>query len=334
MNLDWFVKNYSHDSNIGRQIGLYIIAPDNLSAVFQKKNYFRAGVAGSRITINQDRSVTASGADSKSSSLHSRAAMYFANWINSGTVIAALILPPAVVNKPTGPVITRILEKTNPLDGREAYQLKGQTMAVALEKIFHLELDSIPKVKVKRARTERVEWFQTTEPNYINAKLALQSVGHGIYYDFTKFPRNVLPEDLVGKGVKLSGGQTFQTTTHEFRKSPRLLQMTQDDVTEEDGSVKLSLDDIEDIRNNTIRGQQIIEMISRKGPQKSATTQTDAATQAIPQPRRTRSRANQTQNPVFVRLTRSKINQLREAAKTDNEEVKRKKIARVLAQLS
>merc|ERR1711871_1451017 len=84
----------------------------------------------------------------------------------------------------------------------------------------------------------------------------------------------VMPWELFDKGMKLTGGQMLKTTTHEFRKSPRLLELLQEDVTEEDGSIKLSFDDIEDIRNNTQRGQQLLELISRREPRKTATTQT------------------------------------------------------------
>ena len=73
-----FVKHYSSDANFGRAIALYIIKPENLAPNFQKQNkhYFRAGVAGSRETQNIDRSITASGAESRASSLISRASMY------------------------------------------------------------------------------------------------------------------------------------------------------------------------------------------------------------------------------------------------------------------
>ena len=332
MDLSHFIEHFSNDMNIARNVALYIIKPDNLSEKFQKKNYFRGGIGGSREVSNIDRSATASGANSRASSLYSRAAMYFNNFIQGGTLVAALILEKSVVNSPSGPIMTRILQETNPDDRRPAYALKGKTMGLALEKLYHISLDKMKQIR--RSRTDRVEWFETTQNDFKNAKLALQSVGHGRFFDFSLFPRNVMPEDLVGKGVKLSRGQVLDTTTFELRKSKRLLEMM-DDVTEEDGSVKLTLEDIEDVRSNSIRGQQILELITRKGPQKSATTQTtDAPTQAIPQPMRTRSRANQTQNPVYVRLTRSKINQLRAAAQTDNLEAKRKKIARVLAQLS
>lgn len=95
-----------------------------------------------------DRSATASGGESKASSLYTRAAMYYSyynNFISGSTIVAALILPPSVVNKPSGPVITRILQQTNPDDNRPAFALRGQTMAVALEKVFHNALDQMPK---------------------------------------------------------------------------------------------------------------------------------------------------------------------------------------------
>ena len=81
MDLEHFVKHYSTDVNFGRAIALYIIKPENLAPNFQNKHYFRAGVAGSRETQNIDRSATASGGESRASSLYSRAAMYFNNFI-------------------------------------------------------------------------------------------------------------------------------------------------------------------------------------------------------------------------------------------------------------
>ena len=349
MDLEHFIKNYSRDPNLGQQIALYIIRPKNLAPSFENKNYFRAGVAGSRELANsQDRSATASGADSKASSLFSRAAMYFANMISGATLVAALILPPSVRSSPTGPIITRILQKREPGDNREAYQMKGTTMALALEKVFHQELDAMPKLK--RARTDRVEWFESVQKNLENAKLAMQSVGRGIYYDLTKFASNVMPDQLVGKGVKLTGGMTMDTTTHAFRKSPRLLELTQEDVTEEDGSVRLSTDDIEEVRQNTERGQAILELITRRGPPRQQTTQTATAqttttgVQATPN-MQTRSRGPvaatnttipipaQEPAPVYVRLTRARVQQLREAATTNDDDQQRRRIVRALAQL-
>ena len=326
MDLEFFVNHFRDDPNLGRAIALYIIAPRNLSVTFQGRNYFRAGVAGSRETQNIDRSITASGAESRASSLISRASMYHANWIAGGTLIAALVLPDSVKNMPTGPTITRILEKRKPGDQRPDYALRGKTMAVALETIMHQALDEMPKVR--RARTERVEWFQSTQGNLENAKLAMQSVGQGVYYDLTKFPPNARPHALVGKGRKLVGGQVLDTTTHGFRKSPRLLELTQQEVAEEDGSVRLTLDDIEDVRNNTVRGQQILELITRRASKQTAGTQTIATPKVA-----TRSRRIQTE-PVMVRLTRSKIRELREAAETADEERRRRRLARALAQLS
>ena len=150
MELEHFVQHFSSDPNLGRAIALYLIRPNHLAPPFGGRNYFRAGVAGSRETQNIDRSVTPSGAESRASSLFSRAAMYLANWIAGGTIVAALVLPPSVVNSPTGPTITRILQKRNPDDARPEYALRGQTMAVALETIYHQELDDMPRIK--RAR--------------------------------------------------------------------------------------------------------------------------------------------------------------------------------------
>ena len=344
MDLEHFVENFGTDPNLGRAIALYIIQPTNLSPAFQNRNYVRCGVAGSRETQNIDRSATPSGAESKASSLYSRAAMYFANWIAGGRILAALVLPPSVVNAPTGPTITRVLQARNPDDARPEYALRGMTMAVALEKIYHQELDQMPRVK--RARTSRVEWFMTTQPSFENIKLGLRAVGQGVYYDLTKFSPRAMPSDLIGKGERLVGGVTLDTTTHAFRKSPRLLGLTQDEVEEEDGSVRLTLDDIEDVRNLTARGQQILELITRRGPKKSAQTQTAAQPTRstgtgpaleIAQPRvATRSRSQQTRpaESITVRLTRSRVAQLREAAETPDDEVRRRRLARALANLS
>jgi hypothetical protein len=322
MDLEWFVTRFKDDPNLGRAIALYAIAPKNLAPAFQAKHFLRCGVAGSRETQNIDRSVTPSGAESRASSLYSRAAMYFANWIAGGTILAALVLPPSVVNAPSGPTITRVLERRNPGDARPDYALRGKTMAVALESLYHQELDTMPKVR--RARGERVEWFQTTQQGFDNVKLALQAVGQGVYYDLTKHG-NVLPEALVGKGVKLRGGQTLETTTHAFRKSPRLLELTRDEVEEEDGTVRLTLDDVEDIRNNTSRGQQLLELITRRPPKRTAEVQTDGPNVT------TRSRRTQT---VTVRLTRAKVRELRDAAATDDGEVRRRRLTRALAELA
>ena len=324
---------------MGRAIGLYIIRPKNLDRTHESRNYFRAGVAGSRETQNIDRSATPSGGESRASSLYSRAAMYFANWIAGGTILAALVLPPSVINKPTGPTITRILQKREPGDNRPAYALKGQTMAVALETVMHQEMDAMPRVS--RARGDRVEWFMSPQKDLQNAKLAMQAVGQGIYYDFTKLPSTATPEQLIGKGVTLTGGMTLDTTTHAFRKSPRLLEITQEDVTDEDGTVRLSMEDIEEVRQNTERGQAILELITRKGPPRAQATQTatattTTATQATPPvpARRTRSQGTAPAAPVYVRLTRARVNQLRNAAQTPDDEQRRKRLLRALAQLT
>ena len=334
MDLEHFIKNFSADPNLGRAIALYIISPKNLSPTFEGKNYFRAGVAGSRETQNIDRSATASGSESRASSLYSRAAMYFNNWIAGGIIHAVLVLPDSVKNTPTGPTITRILEKRLPGDNRPEHALRGKTMAVALETIMHQELDDMPRIK--RSRTDRVEWFQTTQATLENAKLAMQAVGQGIYYQLDRFAPNVMPSALVGKGVKLSGGQVLETTTHEFRKSPRLLDMitTQDEVTEEDGSVSLSKDDIEDVRNNTRRGQQILELITRRTTPKTVSKSAQTTVISTPNVATRSQRATARDAPATVRLTRSRVNQLRAAAETDDDELRRKRLARALANLS
>ena len=89
MDLQHFVDHFKNDDLIGRSIALYIVASKNLSSQFQRQNFVRCGVAGSRETQNIDRSVTASGQASKPSSLLSRAAMYLANNIQSMNLIAS-----------------------------------------------------------------------------------------------------------------------------------------------------------------------------------------------------------------------------------------------------
>lgn len=321
MDLEHFIKNYSQDTIIARQVALYCVKPDNLAPNLEKKHYVRCGLGGGRETANIDRSVTPSGQDSRASSLYSRMAMYWNNWINSGTIICALILPRSVVMRPTGPTIARILQEVNPDDNRPAYALKGKTQGAALEQIYHINLDKMSKVK--RSRTNRVEWFETTQNDFKNIKLGMQSVGQGWFVDFTKFPRNVMPEQL--KGIRLSGGQVLDVTEHEFRKSPRLLQNVQKEVEEEDGTVRLSSDDIEDIRMNTIRGQQILELITRKGPKSTREVQTTNV--------QTRSKRTQS-HPIQVRLTRSQVDQLREAYEDTNQRKRQQRLARVLANLN
>ena len=112
--------------------------------------------------------------------------------------------------------------------------------------------------------------------------------------------------------------------------------MTQDEVTEEDGSVRLSLDDVEDVRKLTPRGQQILEMITRRAPKQTASSATQTRTTSqttrstgteapleVAQPRvATRARAQQTKptQSITVRLTRSRVAMLREAAQTSDDE--------------
>ena len=150
MDLEHFVDKFKQDQNIGQAIALYCITSKNLSSQFQRQNFCRCGVAGSREVANIDRSVTASGAASKASSLMSRAAMYLANNIQSMNLIACLILPPSLVNRGAdGPTLTRILEKRREGDARPDYALRGKTMAVALESIYHAELDDMPTCRAR-----------------------------------------------------------------------------------------------------------------------------------------------------------------------------------------
>ena len=59
--------------------------------------------------------------------------------------------------------------------------------------------------------------------------------------DFLRFhqPPRLQPASL--KGERLTGGQQLATTTHGLRQSPRLLELTTQEVVEEDGTVKLTL---------------------------------------------------------------------------------------------
>lgn len=356
MLLSHFVEHFKQDSNIGNAISLYCIASVNLSSQYQRQNFCRCGVAGSREQANIDRSVTASGQSSKASSLMSRCGSYLANNIQDMRLIACLILPPSVVNAPTGPTISRILEKRKPGDNRPDYALKGQTMAVALESIYHQELDEMPNVS--RGRTSRQEWFKTTQSDFRNVKLALQEVGQGIYYDFTKFSPTALPSDFIGKGKKLSGGVTLDTTTHGFRLSPRLKELQDqiqigDEVEDEDGIIRLNASDVDDIREGNPRGLKLLELITQKGAKKTASTATQATTTTTTTgttttgtattgtPTKTtatatapaKSKTAATAPPINVRMTRSAVAALRNAT-TDEEERRRKRLARALAQLA
>ena len=307
MDLEYFVNNYSQDLHLGRAICLYIIASKNLATAFQQQNFCRCGVAGSREQANIDRSVTASGAESRASSLYSRAAMYLANSIAGMNIIAVLKLPPSVVNAPSGPTITRVLQQRRQGDNRPDYALQGKTMAVALESIYHMNLDDMPGVS--RARTARQEWFKSQDAKFSKVKLALQAVGQGEYFDLSKYG-NVMPDALVGKGVKLEGGQVLDTTTHRFRESPRL-------KPNEKGEVRLTAAEIAEIRGGTDRGQELLDEITRLeqgGAPKP--TQTTTGTQT-----------------TTVRMTRSQVRALRDA-QTDEEEKRRRRVARALAQLS
>ena len=342
MLLSHFVEHFKSDANIGNSIALYCIASVNLSSQFQRQNYCRCGVAGSREQANIDRSVTSSGAASKASSLMSRAAMYLANNIQDMKLIACLILPASLVNRGAdGPTLTRILEKRKEGDNRPDYALKGKTMAVALESIYHAELDDMPNVS--RGRTSRQEWFKTTQSNFQNIKLALQAVGQGVFYDFTKFSPTAMPSEFIGKGTKLEGGQTLATTTHTFRESPRLQELRKalqagDEVEGEDGIIRLDASDIFDIRRGTQRGLQLLELITQK-EKAAATTQTAttptttttaaAQTPVAPPPQRTTA----TQAPLNVRMTRSAVRALRTADTTEDEQ-RRRRIARALAALA
>ena len=341
MLLSHFVEHFKNDANIGNSIALYCIASVNLSSQFQRQNYCRCGVAGSREQANIDRSVTPSGAPSKASSLMSRAAMYLANNIQDMKLIACLILPPSLVNRGAdGPILTRILEKRKEGDLRPDYALKGKTMAVALESIYHAELDDMPNVS--RGRTSRQEWFKTTQSNFQNVKLSLQAVGQGVFYDFTKFSPTAKPSDFIGKGTRLEGGRTLETTTHTFRESPRLQELRRavqagDEVEGEDGIIRLDASDVDDIRKGTPRGMQLLDLITQKekaaATTQTATTATAAAQTTTPPPAPPPQRTTGTQAPLNVRMTRSAIRALRTTETTEDER-RRRRIARALAELA
>ena len=341
MLLSHFVEHFKNDANIGNSIALYCIASVNLSSQFQRQNYCRCGVAGSREQANIDRSVTPSGAPSKASSLMSRAAMYLANNIQDMKLIACLILPPSLVNRGAdGPILTRILEKRKEGDLRPDYTLKGKTMAVALESIYHAELDDMPNVS--RGRTSRQEWFKTTQSNFQNVKLSLQAVGQGVFYDFTKFSPTAKPSDFIGKGTKLEGGRTLETTTHTFRESPRLQELRRaiqagDEVEGEDGIIRFDASDVDDIRKGTPQGMQLLDLITQKekaaATTQTAQTATAAAQTTTPPPAPPPQRTTATQAPLNVRMTRSAIRALRTTETTEDER-RRRRIARALAELT
>ena len=298
MDLQHFVDTFKNDPHIGNAIGLYIIASKNVSPSFQQQNFCRCVVAGSRETANIDRSVTPSGKASKASSMLSRTAMYLANNIQSMNLIACLVLPPSVVNAPSGPIITRILQERNPGDARPDYALKGKTMATALETVYHINLDKMPNVSRARRQTE---WFKTTQTSFANVKLALQAVGHGTFYDFTKVSPTASPDELIGKGVKLTGGQVLNTTAHTL-KNPGANMVS-----------RLTPREVAEIRAGTEEGDRLLAELTR----------IDGRDDAAP-----------VKPPVTtnIRMTRSQINALRNNNEAD--EQRRRRVARVLAQLA
>ena len=136
-----------------------------------------------------------------------------------------------------------------------------------------------------------------------------------------------MPSDFVGKGRKLTGGETLDTTTHTFRESPRLQELRKaiqagDDVTGEDGvTITLTEGDVQDIRAGTQRGMNLLQLITQKEKASTSTASTSTAPS---------TKEKETQAPVNVRMTRSAIAALRD----DSDEKKRKRIARALAQLA
>lgn len=134
-----------------------------------------------------------------------------------------------------------------------------------------------------------------------------------------------------------------------------------------DGSIRLSVNDLEEIRNNTARGKQLLSKITLKkdpppppppgppvretptpplGTEGAVTTlgtegavTTSGRSNRPRGPNVTTRAASQgsPQQPEFppptIRLTRSRVNQLRDAAQIPTTEERRKKVARVLAAL-
>ena len=60
-----FISNFK-GSELDK-VGLYILSSVNLEQSYQRQNFFRAGVAGSRVVLGQDRTVGPSGIVSKAS---------------------------------------------------------------------------------------------------------------------------------------------------------------------------------------------------------------------------------------------------------------------------
>jgi hypothetical protein len=146
-----------------------------------------------------------------------------------------------------------------------------------------------------------------------------------------------MPEAFLGKGQKLSGGAVMTTTTHAFKTSPRLAELrrnlqTGDEVESEDGIIRLDRSDIEDIRLGTQRGMYLLELITRK-EKAQATTQTVGATATGTTQTVGKKKTTATQAPVYVRMTRSAIAAMRHV-ETSEDEKRRRRIARALAQLT
>jgi hypothetical protein len=125
-----------------------------------------------------------------------------------------------------------------------------------------------------------------------------------------------LPDAFIDKEILLKTRLPLKTTSHSFKKSPRLKELqnnfqANNEVSEEKGNISLSSDDIEDIRTQTKRGMYLIGLITLKQTQNTQHTQT---------------KNEATQN---IRMSRKSIDALRAA-----DEKKKRRIARVLAQLN
>jgi hypothetical protein len=162
--------------------------------------------------------------------------------------------------------------------------------------------------------------------------LALPSVGHGEYYDFTKFGPTSMPEAFIGKGTRLSGGAIMNTTTHSFKKSLLLQELklnfqAGDGFQSGDGIIHLNFDDVADIRTGTQHGMFLLELITRK-EKATQNTQTDANTTNT-----TQTKNIATQAPTMVRMTRSGVAALRNVQTTEDEK-RRRRIARAIANIT
>ena len=127
MDLSYFIKEYTKDS-LGQKIGLYVTQQKGLGNEW--RNHFRCGAAG---TKEIDR---AYGGGSESN-FRSRMAMYLANWISDGVLLACLTVPKSLFQG----FSERKLQEVNPDDRRELYAIPGQTRLQFQERVYHAALE-------------------------------------------------------------------------------------------------------------------------------------------------------------------------------------------------